>query len=119
MNTLKRTEHTRILQIMPADGWWAVWLNVEGDGTVVGYYRRRVVGFALQAEWESLEGEPPEDEQAADRSVLPLLNIADEGIVPREVMFGSRWCFGLVHQDEWKERLPAIERWVAKSAESK
>ena len=59
----------RILQLMPADGWWAVVHDAEGTAT-----RRRPIAFALVEEWGAAGRErAPVNPADADRRVIPLV----------------------------------------------
>ena len=87
--------HERVVQIMPAVGWWAVY--GEPDGTL---HRCRLVGFALVESWLSPEPRPDEIE----RLVKPLAS-ADY----IDTCDGDENFLALVHDDEWNDARARIE----------
>lgn len=97
------SRHHCILQIMPADGWWAVWAD---DSMTPIYSRVRVISFALVEFWltshtHSYQCDQERGDQPDDRMIVPVIRMGDvtEIIDPRDASnFVGCW-----HQDEWTE----------------
>jgi hypothetical protein len=97
------SRHHCILQIMPADGWWAVWAD---DSMTPIYIRERVISFALVEFWLSRDTlsfrcDRERGDEPDDRMIVPVTRMEDatEIIDPRDVSnFVGCW-----HQDEWTE----------------
>jgi hypothetical protein len=82
MSTRRRP---RILQLLPADGWWIVYDN--GNGTV---FRDRVIAFALV--------DYADDD--ADRAVLPVTHHV-AGYLDVD---DADNALGVVHADDWPDQ---------------
>lgn len=93
---MKAYAHVNPLQIMPADGWWAVYAN--DDGT---YSRGRLVGFALVEEWmSSRDNTVPDEDDVVDRNYRSLAWMGD-GYIDIE---SADNLLGIVHADEWQDQ---------------
>lgn len=88
-----RHTHRRIIQLMPATGWWTVYADAGG------WFRERIPAFALVEEWESTIFNATMARRGADveRYVYPLT--IDGRFIEINEDDNIIW---LVHDDEWK-----------------
>lgn len=112
---MRDVRHQRIIQIMPADGWWAIYWQ-DDNGTITTY-ESRVTGFGLVEEWysPSYEAQPPGKSNPPERIVYPL-TYAD-GVIDIDEADNRLVLF---HQDERFQYPPELlQRLALEASEAK
>lgn len=92
---MKAYEHSRIIQLMPADGWFVAY--AQDDGT---YERRRTVGFALCEGWSSRDIDathPSDEDRYVYRVIYPVTTC--EGLTEADE---SNNIVAVVHEKDWE-----------------
>jgi len=93
---MKKTE--RIKQLLPADGWWAVFADGENAPTFEeSYYREKVVAFALVTVTGDIDNRHDPYEK-----VVPYIYDPEEGMSAIDGTWGG--YAGIVHDSEWSEQ---------------